>query len=598
MKKNFPVNYFQFLGILFFGSLFILSWIFFKERMLNYDPAFFSFRILYDKTFDIELGRWGSVLSQLLPLWFLKSGSSLETFLKAYSVSFILIYYFIFLIITIVLKNNRAGIILMLALCLAFRHAFYYPTAELYQGIALCVLVWALTFPETEYQSRLKKNITTLVTGLLIFALSYYHQILVFPLLFIFVYHIIAEKKYFDKHVIGLVILTATWFFIRVKYLTTTTYEKDKIPELNLFFSQLGNLSQTPSFIYFKYFAKHFLWSLIFLNMICLGALVYNRRWPLLVFYVLFNAAFIYLNLITYRNGESPVMYENYLTLLGLFCAVPLSSLLLNFKYEKLRLPLTMIILIINVYGIYSARYMFSDRVAYLDRITSEARKLPEKKYIIESRNFSWKHAWVSWAFPFETLLSSSLQSPDSAISICVAQPINQYDSIINWENIFIGPPWSPIWFWTNNLDPHYFNLPEGNYKKIATSQSDFSFTERVFTNSNIAITAKENFVTLSKDSFTVVPITIHNTSGFRINSIPDSQTPVVLSYHVYDDKGKEVVWNGFRTPLETDIDKEATVGLVIKNDLEKGSYTCQIDFITEDIRWWNINAKIKLKVN
>src|SRR5207249_4936463 len=97
-----------------------------------------------DRAFDIELNRWGSVLSQALPLIFLKAGCSLQTFLRTYSVSFILIYYIIFLLITLVLKNERAGIALMLTLCLAFRHAFYYSTAELYQGMAWCVLIWAL----------------------------------------------------------------------------------------------------------------------------------------------------------------------------------------------------------------------------------------------------------------------------------------------------------------------------------------------------------------------------------------------------------------------------------------------------------------------
>src|SRR5437660_1080814 len=74
--------YLQVLGFLFFGILFVLAWALYKERMLNYDPAFFSFRIIYDKNYDVELGRWGSIISQILPLWFLKSGCSLETFLR------------------------------------------------------------------------------------------------------------------------------------------------------------------------------------------------------------------------------------------------------------------------------------------------------------------------------------------------------------------------------------------------------------------------------------------------------------------------------------------------------------------------------------
>src|SRR5689334_21683384 len=90
----------QSIGLLFFGTLFTLAFVFYKERMLSYDPAFFSFKIIFERDFDVELGRWGSVVSQVLPLWFLQLGCSLETFLRVYSVSFILIYYLIFLFLS------------------------------------------------------------------------------------------------------------------------------------------------------------------------------------------------------------------------------------------------------------------------------------------------------------------------------------------------------------------------------------------------------------------------------------------------------------------------------------------------------------------
>jgi hypothetical protein len=588
----------QLTGVLFFGALFALAWTFYKERMLNYDPAFFSFRILFDKDYDVELGRWGSVVSQALPLWFLKAGCSLETFLRVYSVSFILVYYLVFLIITLGLKNTRAAIVLMITLCLAFRHAFYYSTAELYQGLAISVLVLALVFPGNPYATTLKKNIAFFFSLVLIYVLSYYHQILIFPLVFIFLYHIISEKKYKDKYLLGALAFSIIWFFIRIKFLTATTYEKDKIPKLSVFFEQLGSFTELPSYKFMIDFTGNFLLPLLALNAVVVVALVVTRKWLLLAFCILFNAGFVYLNIVTYAGGESALMYENYLTALGLFCAVPLSSLLMKIKNVRILWAAVFIVLLVNVQAIYTSRFLFSDRVAYLERITSFGRQFHNKKYIIDYRNFAWKYGWVPWALPFETLLFSSMQSPDSAVTVCMADPISQYDSIAAWKNIFIGPSWSPIWFWTNELDHRFFNLPHGDYKKITTSQLDSGFTDTAFNSSTVSITPKLNFIELTKEPFTIVPVEIKNTSGRRINAIPDSPNPIAISYHVYDEKGEKVLWDGFRTELETDIYESGRMGVLIKNDLPKGIYTIEFDFITEGLRWWNINARARLKVD
>src|ERR1700722_11277254 len=120
----------QVMGLLFFGVLFYISWIYFKERMLNFDPSAFCFWMIETKTFYIMLDRWTTAFSQVIPLIALKNHCSLISFLKLYSVSFVIIQYLIFLCITLILRNYRAGILLMFALGLSSRLFFYYSTEE------------------------------------------------------------------------------------------------------------------------------------------------------------------------------------------------------------------------------------------------------------------------------------------------------------------------------------------------------------------------------------------------------------------------------------------------------------------------------------
>ncbi len=105
-------------GHIFFLVLLLFSVFFYRERMLYSDPAFFSFLVIDGNDYSVALGRWGTVLSQAIPLFALQHGVSLEHFLQLYSASFILVYYLVFLIIHYGFKNASGSWMLILSLCL------------------------------------------------------------------------------------------------------------------------------------------------------------------------------------------------------------------------------------------------------------------------------------------------------------------------------------------------------------------------------------------------------------------------------------------------------------------------------------------------
>ncbi len=588
----------QILGLLFFGTLFALAWVFFKERMLTFDPAYFSFRIIQEHKYDIELGRWGSVVSQIIPLWLYEHGCSLKAFLQAYSVSFIIIYYIIFLAITLLLKNERIGIAMMISLCLTFRHSFYYSTAELYQAIAISMLIWALLVKLNDEVSKTIKYVCFGVALILVYVTSYYHQLSLFALLFIGLFEILNKKRYKDFWLIGFVLFTLAWYYIRIKVLTTTTYESGKIPTFDVFREQLPRLLSLPSFHYLKHFANRNLWEFVAVMALCSYFIVRQKKWLLGLFVFNFIGGFIILDCITYYKGESPIMYENYLTLLGLFAAVTLCGI-----YEKIisntwTIVLTTITLAWNLNIIYGCREPFSQHIAYLQRLTNEAHKHNDKKYLIAQVNFPWGYAWSDWALPFETLLYSSIQGPDSSISVMCAENISQYDSLVNMENVFLGPRWAVTWFWSNSLNQNYFRIPPTPYKKLATSQADSIFNEAIFTKDNIKIIPQSEVFVASKSVNIVVPITIINKSGQLLRSIPDtSSNSVKLSFHICSPNGKRLGWGGNRNTLEYDIADTVQYDLVLNQALKRGEYLVDIDFVTENKRWWEINSRFKLVV-
>lgn len=591
--------YIQLIGIFFFGFLFYLSWIYYKERMLSFDPAFFSFRIIDDENFDVELGRWGSVISQWIPILALKQSCSLETFLRLYSVSFIICYYIFFLVITFGLNNYKAAIALMIALCLTFRHSFYYATGELYQGIALTILLWAIISPEKNYSDK-QKWIAAIISCLLIYVISYFHQLTFFTVLFVLFFELFYNKRYKDFPLLAVIAFALVWYVIRIKVLTTTEYEKSKMIDLQLIIEQLPRWKELPCYIYFKQFAKHYLfWFALVMSVVGIG-LLKKRNWITLFFTAAFPIGYLVLIFIIYHNGDSPVMYENYFTSLGLFAGVGIVSL----SFEKIKqkqwlLIILCLILVFNLKQVAGSHHVFTKRMDYIQRLTDYGRKQEKRKFLLDPGNYQWKYGWVAWTLPFETALYSSLAGPDSSVTVYVVEHNNaQVDTLKDKENIFLGPEWAITWFGSQNLDNRYFHFPSSGYEYLNTSQADSTFDEFAFNDENLSLTVVNKNIHSDTDPYVVIPVKIVNTSGKKLSSLQRNENGIFFSYKIYDEKGNIVIEQGERTALEVDILNEYIQGVIVNMPDKSGDYVVEIDLMTEGKRWWGLGTKCQLSVN
>ena len=184
----------QIIGALFFGFLTILSIIFYKERMLAYDSANYCLEIEQLRHFCLPHGRWSSVFSQSFPLLSLQWGCSLEFFLKVYSASFMVINYIIFLVCTLLFRNSKAGLVLLLSMSLGFCWMYYYAISELFSGMSFSVLLYATISHMLVQSSSTKKMIYLFVSCALVYTISYFHQLALFPALFVILYEIVFNK--------------------------------------------------------------------------------------------------------------------------------------------------------------------------------------------------------------------------------------------------------------------------------------------------------------------------------------------------------------------------------------------------------------------
>ena len=313
-------------------------------------------------------------------------------------------------------------------------------------------------------------------------------------------------------------------------------------------------------------------------------------------FLIVYPIGFLIMILLTHFSGESPIAYENYYTFFGFFLAIPATIYL----YNKQKMPIFIVIsliVMINLFGIFKSHDIFTKRLQYIDRLVEYGRKFPEKKYIIQKSTYQWQIAWVKWAFPFETLLYSSLDGPDKAVSFYIADDMNQMDNLMNKPNVFLGPDWAPSWFSSNNMNKNFINLPSTGYKKLSSSQDDTTFIEANFNTTNITIKPINETYYSDSDPFVVIPVKITNNSGMVLHSIKGKKNPVFITYHLYDKNGGEIGWDYKRTNFDVDIYEEYTQGVIVELPKKRGEYIVEIDFVTENIRWWGFNKRVKLIV-
>lgn len=586
------------IGHLFFVAMFVLAWIYYKERMIPWDSSFFCFKIIHFGTFNIEEGRYGAFLTQILPLLFLKAGCSLETFLRVYSVSFVIVNYLFFIVIHYVLKNKYVSVALILALCLAYRYAFYIATSEVHQAFAPCLLLFALVSYDYASLSKVKKMMIFAFAALIVVFISYVHTLFVIVIGFILAYELIRNKKWKDSLLLSIIIFFIAYFSIVILSIPADSYSGKKIPELSAFVNYVPHIFTLPSYIFFSEFVMVYYKVLIFLFFLLLIVFAFQKRFLILTFYSLFFLAFIILILITFRFGESPIMQENYYILFGIFIAVPLSFEILK-KIPKTFAILSIIFLLsYSDYKIWKSHFQISQRNGYIERIITYGRTFDEKKFIVNDQNIDWNFICADWALSFESLLLSTIQSPDSAVTFYTTQNIHEYDSLLSNKNLFIGADFAPFWFTSNSLNQKYFRLKNTVYRKLNSPQSDSVFNESFFNKDSLSIKLDLDCYKVVKFLTATIPVRITNRSHKLVPSTITPENQTYLSYHIYKND-KMIIPDGKRSKFEVDLmpGKEYVQGLTIWLPPQRGLYTVEVDVLSENKRWWGINKRFILVV-
>ncbi len=581
-------------GLIFFAIHLLYSWVYFKERMLNEDGSYYLTQLIREQRFLCEHYRYSVFLFQWIPLFALKAGASIEFVTKMYSVSFEVFYLLLFLCCLYLLKNIKGALMIVFFLCVVLGRDYFLPIGEYQSSIIASLALCGLTFCDSNSIDWKK-----IVAAVIIVLISLnFHTLGFLSLFYIISYEFLESEKKYRKYWVLILLITVVIYAIRSALLPFDQYEHDKMKGFENIFEYIFHPSRLLSVSGTLQHFVVFLPELILLFFISMAILIVQKRWLTLVFSLLYS--YFVLILFSVLRGDVGKIFWNaeYFLLLGLPALMPLVTYL--FLQGKGRIVFYLILacfIFIFVFRIESNLGYFQNKIKYAERLIYNGSFLPEKRYIIDRRV---EPMFISntWPITFQTLILSSFNNPNAAVSYIFADDINMYDSLIKNKSVFLGPEWSIEAFGSKINKEHYFHLPSNGYRKLTTSQQNFIADTSSFNASTISIFIKNNKAIKINDSLSAIYIYIANNSGQVIPSIPASSHPTFLSYHVVDTFGKSILFDNMRTTLETDIYRQAELMVYIKtNPFEEKLLDIQVDFVTEGIRWWGINAKATIEI-
>jgi len=464
------------LGHSAFLVLFFLAIYYYLERTIFVDPACSAFKILYYQNFASEASRYVAVIPQGLPLLAIWLHLPLKVVLCLYSMSFILLYYIIFLVITYWFRNENLALAIPLVLLMGVQYSFFWISTETHQALVYNILLVAFLYYSQKMNPGFLNNLIKLIIAAGILFLCFYsHPVSLFPILFILGYFMIDQKLWKKTFVYILVVFIIAITITKVFIVPTNQYDTANFNSFLSFFEKIGQVqtSESLAFLTEKIFTLYFFSLIIFI--VTSVFYIIKKQYLKLSYYLASIILFLLVIFTTFPLWYYPFIQEKNLMPLNIFLLVPFMN---EVAFSDKRLNIfkqifLILIFVVGVVNVINASSFYKERLAYIRSLIYKSKKFPEKKIIIKKWDIDLNKVNVTWALPMESLLLSSLEDPNLSRSIYVDEPDKSLKQSLNLNDslLFICASWWTIDLREKRMDKQYFNLDNSPYRFLSANE-------------------------------------------------------------------------------------------------------------------------------
>ncbi len=460
------------IALLSYGSFLFLAVWYYQERILFADLAYHLFYIIKDGNYEIQNGRFGSVLTQSIPLIGSYLGLSLKTITLAYSVGFVLFYFGIFLLIWKVLKNPILGLVLLLLNTIMVGGTFFWIQSEFPQGLAFMLLTFAIITRKQEWRAYYKLELLLLLPMLV--AVVYFHPLIFIPFTYSSLFIWLSQ----DKWPINRTILGGSFAVFWLVFLLKNTLLKVNYSYENSATAHLENFwTLFPNYFFIDSNANFVLYIATTALVVLFFGMSYwyvrEKKWLKLLLLWSFFVGYFLLIGVTFNTVQFSQFYlENLYLPLSLMVAFPFVVDGLPAFRAHWQVVLIAAIVVTCLGRIYVHSLAYTKRLNWQKELLAKTAALPNKKLLIDSADIPRDVLlYTYWGSPYEFWLLSSMDEHSTGMRSIVIHDDpwsleyikNNPDYFLTYWGNFPYKELSSPYFNLNDSSPYVYYNPKGN---------------------------------------------------------------------------------------------------------------------------------------
>lgn len=428
-----------------------------EERILFLDASYILFRIINLDEFQIQEYRYGSFITQMVPLYAARFGLPLNWIIILYSASFNLFYLIVISLLLFRYRNISLAILMSFYYLLFVSDTWFWTNNEVHQGIAWMFLF----FGTVNYLVRKESHPAIRLAAFIIlcFLSIFTHPLVIFPALFLWLFFLL-QKEYINLSKLEIIThctILLTICIIKF-YLSASgdSYDSGKLhATTHISFKKVIGVFSSPmiKMLIKETIRNYWLIPIIFITGLYFG-IKQNRLKPVLLT-IGFCMLYVIALGITFNDFIS-FYTESELMPLSIIAATPFTYYFLSRISSRQAILILIFIISVRLTYIALASGKFIERREWIDNTLMEMRERNLTKVIIYENPINQQKLFMNWGSPTESMIASALAGDNPQRTFLVASPDEAQRRITQDPKQIISC--FELWHY-NDLNNRYFRL-------------------------------------------------------------------------------------------------------------------------------------------
>lgn len=449
MPSNLSLIRVQRFGTLVLFLLFIMAAVLYIERGTFMDVAFQTFEMIRTQSLAPQVYRFGSGFTQIFPLLAIWCKAPLWMVVFMYSIGVVLYQSFLFYYIAFIRKDAAIGLMLILYLCLATTHTFFWIQSEFSQSIPFGFA--CLAFIRGHSPSSL--NLVQSIVGILLLVTGVFFHPLQAPLFLLFFFLMYINET--NKAILlwASLLVVVIW---GVKQLYFANWYDNMATERISNWHHLGITRGMHQMLENKGF---YYWSLLCMFLITVALSIHKKQWFFAIFLPLFTTSYFLFIHWSHPDAE-PFYLEN------LMLAIPavLSYAVVTIgwtntpnDFSKLHIGIASFLVLLFFLRIMHVSSYYKKRIHLYTGLINQHHG---QKTMISSSHLPRPYLLFAWPSAYEVWMHSTLQHGATASVLFFDDttkfnqhysPTHQFRGLRNYPYDSLLPPYF-IWTDTTSM--------------------------------------------------------------------------------------------------------------------------------------------------